>query len=177
MSGKNPNWSDTQTKTRGRVTQAIQALGLLPNCAEKISSGPPVNGFLIVRNLEMFLSRFAGIPYSRDDNDCFRFVCRWLAHNGLTDPRDIFYCSYSTPKEAIGAIKKAGLKCASQAFDACGIVQGKKPKIGDIVQLENTDIISFGIYCGGKSATISQSRGACYTDAKVIKCWRLPDEQ
>ena len=125
----------------------------------------------------MFLSRFAGISYSRNDNDCFRLACRWLAHNGLTDPREIYDCSYSNPKEAIKAIRKAGGKCASQAFDACGLIQEEEPKTGDIVQLESSDIFSFGIYCGGRSATISQTEGACYTDAKVIKCWRLPDER
>lgn len=128
-----------------------------------------------MRNLDLFVSRFAGVPFSRHDNDCLRFVCRWLQHNGLPEMRDRYDMSYRHRRDFAPCLKRSGLFSVAQGFDDLGYNRTDKPRRGDFMQLiADEDKMAFGIFDGEYALTISQEEGLCAASPEFIHAWRLP---
>ena len=127
-----------------------------------------------MRNLDLFLSRFVGVPFSRHDNDCLRFVCRWLKHNGLPDLRDHYDLGYRHKRDFPVYLRRAGFESVAEAFDSLGYERVENPKMGDFVQLKsNEDVVGFGVHDGDRVMTISQKHGLCVSGSEVDIVWSI----
>lgn len=112
------------------------------------------------------------------EQDCCRWVARWIVSRGHADPMEFIGARYCTRIGALRLIKRGGGLVAlwSRGMDGAGIPEAIAAEAGDVAVLSVPTEDGIGEACGiwtGERWAMLHERGLVFGVGEPLKVWRV----